>query len=109
MQHNKKKNDDRCWQLRARTIKMILRDQDQQADQLLDSVSRIKHVAGLINTELQEQGEMLEEVEVGIDRTRGFIATTKRQLDSLMQSCKSVEKGRSEKYTGFIYFGNLNL
>jgi len=61
----------------------VIAEQDDQLDQLGESIGRQRHLSMAIGDELDGQAELLEDVERGVDRHQGRLDGAKRRLTSV--------------------------
>jgi len=60
-----------------------MKDQDEQLDGLSTILSRQKHIAVAISTELHEQNAILDDLNSDVDRVQGKMGTAKRLMNKL--------------------------
>ncbi len=72
----------------------LVREQDEQLDELAIAVERIGVMGKEMHTELGQQGSMLEELEDDFDNTRGRMGEVQRRLNRFVE-----ETGRGQLCT----------
>lgn len=68
--------------------KQVLRDQDDQLDTLGESIRRQRHLGEQMGTELDEQVEILDDVEAGVDRHQGTLDRAQNRLKGVARKAK---------------------
>ena len=66
----------------------VIRDQDEQLDRLGDSIGRQRELSIQIGDELDEHVQMLDEVEVNVDRNQGKLDGARKRVGSLARKAK---------------------
>lgn len=66
----------------------VIAEQDEQLDQLGESIGRQRHLAMQVGDELEGQITLLDEVDRGVDRHQGRLDGAKRRLKSVGQRAK---------------------
>ncbi|GAB7352491.1 hypothetical protein MBLNU459_g2895t1 [Dothideomycetes sp. NU459] len=66
----------------------VLRDQDAQLDVLGESIGRQRVLGIQMGSELDEQNEMLEDVEAGVDRHQGTLDRARNRLGKVARKAK---------------------
>jgi len=64
----------------------IIHDQDEELDKLGTAVGVLGEMGTTINTELEQQGRILEELDAGVDRTSGRLNAVMRRVNKLLES-----------------------
>ena len=63
-------------------------DQDDSLDRLSESIGRQRELSIQIGDELESQGELLEDLDVVVDRSRSRLDGAKRRLDRFSRKAK---------------------
>ena len=63
-----------------------LQEQDEHLDRLHSVILRQKHVAGAIGQELDDQVDILDTLERGVDRSNNAVRAENKRMDSILQS-----------------------
>jgi len=76
-------------------------DQDESLDRLSESIGRQRELSIQIGDELDSQGELLEDLDGVVDRSRSRLDGARKRLDRI---------GRKAKDNGeqFLYFGRIH-
>ena len=72
--------------------KQLLKEQDQELDQLGDAVKRVKALGGVMRDELAEQAVMLEELEEDVDKADAGMQSMQKKLKGLLDEAKNSDK-----------------
>lgn len=68
--------------------KQVIRDQDEQLDQLGMSIGRQRDLSIQMGNELDDQAIMLEDVEEGVDRHQGTLDRAMKRLNGISKKAK---------------------
>ena len=71
-------------------------DQDDSLDRLSESIGRQRELSIQIGDELESQGELLEDLDVVVDRSRSRLDGAKRRLDRFSKKAK--DNGTQSQY-----------
>lgn len=63
----------------------IMREQDDQLDQVVVTLGSLKGIASLVNQELDEQGELLNDLDLGVDGMNSKIKKGVKNLQEFIQ------------------------
>ena len=66
----------------------LMLDQDDSLDRLSESIGRQRELSIQIGDELDSQGELLEDVDGIVDRSRGRLDGARRRLDRFSKKAK---------------------
>jgi len=64
----------------------IIHSQDQELDELGNVVHTLGEMGSSIQTELEQQGSILSDLEAGVDRTAGRLSAVMRRVNKLLES-----------------------
>ena len=64
----------------------IIKEQDEQLNEIEYTVKRIKQNAKLINKTIDEQKEYIEDINEGMDQTQKKMGTAMKKIDEFLQS-----------------------
>lgn len=68
--------------------KQVIRDQDEQLDRLGESIGRQRELSIQMGNELDEQVELLDDVDEGVDRHQGQLDRAKKRLDRVARGAR---------------------
>ena len=66
----------------------MMLDQDDSLDRLSESIGRQRELSIQIGDELDSQGELLEDIDVMVDRSRGRLDGARRRLDRFSKKAR---------------------
>ncbi|KAJ2564667.1 Syntaxin-6 [Coemansia sp. RSA 1822] len=64
---------------------ILMQQQDEQFDAMLDTVRNLHGIAGTMNTELDDQAILLDEVGTLVDRIQTKLASARRKVDKFLR------------------------
>ncbi|KAJ1835266.1 Syntaxin-6 [Coemansia sp. RSA 2711] len=68
---------------------ILIQQQDQQFDAMLDTVRNLHGIASTMNTELDDQAILLDEVGSLVDRTQAKLTSARRKVDKFLRENNS--------------------
>ena len=72
--------------------KKLIEQQDAELDKLHSGVQRVKALAGVMKTELDEQNVMLDELESNVDETDSNMKNMSKKLKQVMEDAKNSDR-----------------
>ena len=85
LERERERDNDAFLDAQERSTMQIMRQQDEELDELGGAVRRLGDVGLTIGRELEEQQVMLEELEEDVETTRGKLRAAQRKMEKLVE------------------------